>query len=191
MKLFQTFLSSFVLAVVSISRASAQPVVAGLKVGFPVTDPVNAASYLAFPPATWSDYTIGPYVEFRLPLKFSIEADALYRGYTFYAAKAPSVSASTWEFPIVAKYYLLKGPIKPYIEGGLSFSHLSDIENVVVSPSHTANFGIVLGGGVEIRALILRISPEVRYTGYVLQDFTVSGFTSNRNQVAVLVGIGF
>ena len=33
--------------------------------------------------------------------------------------------------------------------------------------------------------------PEVRYTGYVLQDFSISGFTSNRNQVAVLVGIGF
>jgi hypothetical protein len=187
MKLFQTFLCSFVLTGIS----QAQPVVAGLKIGFPVNDPINAASYLAFPPASWSNYTFGPYVEVRLPLKFSIEGDALYRGYTFYAAKAPSVSASTWEFPIVAKYHMLKGPIKPYVEGGLSFSHLSDIEYPSISPNHNANFGIVLGGGVEIRALILRISPEVRYTGYVLQDFSTSGFTSNRNQVAVLVGIGF
>lgn len=186
MKLFQTFLCFFVF----IGLAQAQPVVAGLKVGFPVNDPFNAASYLAFPPASWSNYTFGPFVEVRLPLKLSVEVDALYRGYTFYGART-SASASTWEFPIVAKYHLLKGPIKPYVEGGLSFSHLSDIENVVVSPNHNANFGIVLGAGVEIRALVLRISPEVRYTGYALQDFSSAGFTSNRNQLAVLVGIGF
>src|SRR5271168_1315069 len=106
MKLFKTFLCSLVL----IGLTPAQPVVAGLKLGFPVTDPFNAASYLAFPPASWSNYTLGPYVEVRLPLKLSIEADALYRGYTFYAAKAPSASASSWEFPVVAKYHLLKGP---------------------------------------------------------------------------------
>jgi opacity protein-like surface antigen len=187
MKWFQTFLCSFVF----IGLAHAQPVMAGLKLGFPVTDPFSAASYLAFPPASWNNYEWGPYVEVRLPFKLSIEADALYRGYRFYAAKAPSISASTWEFPVVAKYHFLKGPIKPYVEGGLAFSHLSDIENVVVSPSHNTNFGIVLGGGVEVHALVLHISPEVRYTGYALQDFSVPGFTSNRNQVAVLVGIGF
>jgi hypothetical protein len=169
----------------------AQPVVAGLKVGFPITDPFSAQSYLAFPPASWGNYTLGPYVEVRLPLKLSIEGDALYRGYTFYAAKGSGISASSWEFPIVAKYHFLKGPIKPYLEGGISFSHLSDVENAVVSPSHTDNFGVVLGGGVEIHALVLRLSPEVRYTGYTLKDFSSAGFNSNRNQVEFLIGIGF
>jgi hypothetical protein len=75
------------------------------------------------------------------------------------------------------------------VEGGLDFSHLSDIANVV-SPNHNANFGIVLGAGVQINALVLRISPEIRYTGDALKNFT-GLVDSNRNQLAFLVGIGF
>jgi hypothetical protein len=185
MKLFQTFLCLLVLA----GLAQAQPVIGGLKIGLPITDAFTTVQGVAFPPASVNNYELGPFIEVRLPAKFSVEADALYRGYTF-NSRTGSTSASSWEFPIVAKYHLLKGPIKPYVEGGLSFSHLSDVQSLIVSANHNANFGIVLGGGVEIHALVLRISPEVRYTGDLLKNFD-SVINSNRNQVAFLVGIGF
>jgi hypothetical protein len=185
MKLFKTFLCLLVL----VGLSQAQPVMAGFKLGLPLTDAFSTVQGLSYPPASVNNYELGPYVEVRLPAKFSIEADALYRGYTF-NSRTSSTSASSWEFPIVAKYHLLKGPIKPYVEGGLSFSHLSDVQSLIVSPNHNANFGIVLGGGVEIHALVLRISPEIRYTGNALKNFD-SVINSNRNQLAFLVGIGF
>jgi hypothetical protein len=185
MKLFQTFLCSFVL----IGLTRAQPVIGGLKIGIPLTDAFSTVQNLAYPPASVSNYELGVYGEVRLPAKFSIEMDALHRGYTF-NTQTGSNSASTWEFPIVAKYHLLKGPIKPYVEGGLSFSHLSDVKSLIVSPNHSANFGVVLGAGVDIHALVLHISPEIRYSGAALKNFD-SVINSNRNQLAFLIGIGF
>jgi hypothetical protein len=170
--------------------ASAQPVSAGLKIGVPLTDAFtqqNVSTFAALS-ASSNPYTIGPYIEVRLPASFSLEADALYRSYNF-TTVAGSASKASWQFPIVAKYKLWKGPVRPYIEGGLAFSHLSDAEKLIAA-NHASNFGIVLGGGVEIHALVLRISPEIRYTGDVLKSF--DGLVqSNRNQVAFLVGIGF
>ena len=183
MKLFQTFLCSLVL----IGFAEAQPVIGGFKLGLPITDAFTSVQTLSAPPANASNYELGVYGEVRLPAKFSIEMDALHRGYTF-LSQTGSTSASTWEFPIVAKYHLLKGPVKPYVEGGLSFSHLNGVENLVVN--HNTNFGVVLGAGVDIHALVLHISPEIRYTGDALKNFDTV-INSNRNQVAFLLGIGF
>jgi hypothetical protein len=186
MKWIQTFLYSFVL----IGLARAQPVVAGLKIGVPFTDAFQNQPFptVATLTASSNPYTLGPYVEVRLPLHLAIEADALYRGLQFTNITG-SAKTGQWDFPVVAKYKFLKGPVKPYVEGGLDFSHLSDAKNFIVA-NHTSNFGIVLGAGVEVHALVLRISPEVRYEGDVLKSF--SGLiNSNRNQLSFLVGIGF
>ncbi len=186
MKSIQTFLCSFVF----IGLAQAQPVVAGLKIGVPFTDAFQNQPYPTVTTLTASSnsYTLGPFVEVRLPLHLSIEADALYRGLQF-TNLTGSAKTGEWDFPVVAKYKLLKGPIKPYIEGGLDFSHLSDAKNFIVA-NHTSNFGIVLGAGVEIHALVMRISPEIRYEGDALKSFS-GVINTNRNQLAFLVGIGF
>jgi hypothetical protein len=187
MKLFQTFLCSLVLAGLS----QAQPVLGGFKLGLPLTDAFTTVETLTTPPVSPSSYELGVYGEVRLPAQFSIEADALHRGYTFNVQTGStliSTSGSSWEFPIVAKYHLLKGPVKPYVEGGISFSHLSGVENLVVN--HNANFGVVLGAGVDIHALVLHISPEIRYTGDALKNFDTV-INSNRNQLTFLLGIGF
>jgi hypothetical protein len=195
MKLFQTFLCSFVL----IGLSHAQPVVAGLKIGVPFTEAFQnqpGPTVVGVPTASSNSYTLGPYIEVRLPLNLSIEADALYRGLKF-SAVLPSVmvlssvsgTSGQWDFPIVAKYKFLKGPVRPYVEGGLDFSHISDIPNFVTA-NHNSNFGIALGAGVEIHALVLRISPEIRYEGDALRSFT-GLVNSNRNQLSFLVGIGF
>ncbi len=185
MKLFQTFLCLCVLAVAAV----AQPVIGGLKIGVPLTDAFNSVQNLSYPPASASNYEIGVYGEVRLPAKFSLEVDALHRGYTF-KSQYGSTSASSWEFPVLLKYHLLGGPIRPFVDGGLSFSRLSGIQSLIVSPNHNANFGIVLGAGVDIHALVLHISPEIRYTGDALKNFDTV-INSNRNQLAFLIGIGF
>ena len=186
MKALQTFLYS----VVFIGAAQAQPVVAGLKIGVPFTDAFQNQPYptVATLTASSNSYTLGPYVEVRLPLHLSIEADALYRGLKFTNITG-SASTGEWDFPIVVKYKFFKGPVKPYIEGGLDFSHLSDVKNFIVA-NNTSNFGIALGAGVEIHALVMRISPEIRYEGDALKNFS-GVINTNRNQLAFLVGIGF
>ncbi len=186
MKCFKTFLCSFVF----VGLVQAQPVVAGLKIGIPFTDAFQNQPYptIATLTASSNPYTLGPFVEVRLPLNLSIEADALYRGLKF-SNVIGTAKTGQWDFPIVAKYKFFKGPVKPYVEGGLDFNHVSDVANFVTANSHS-NFGVVLGAGVEVRALVMRISPEVRYTGDVVKNF--SGIVnSNQNQLALLVGIGF
>jgi opacity protein-like surface antigen len=176
--------------------AAAQPVMAGLKIGAPLNDAFDIAtapSPFASFTANANGYTLGPFIEVRLPFQFSIEGDALYRGYNFNIGlvngTTASSHASSWDFPIVAKYHFLKGPVKPYVEGGLDFSHLNDV-TALLGPNHNSNFGVVLGAGVQLNVLVLRISPEIRYTGDALKNFT-GVLDSNRNQLAFLVGIGF
>jgi hypothetical protein len=107
----------------------------------------------------------------------------LYRTYDVQGA-----SASSWEFPLLLKHRILPGPIKPYFDAGVSFSRLSDIK--VSSLQHLSNFGVVVGGGVELKLLSLRMGPEIRYTGWWFHNFD-GQVQSNRNQLEVLFGIGF
>lgn len=188
----RTFLAIVVSGLLGASVAFAQPLGAGLKIGAPLTSAFTNRTFPSASPfapfsASSSDYTIGPYVELRLPYQMAIEADALYRKYEFSNAGIGS-STSNWEFPIVLKHKFGPPLVKPYFEGGLSFSHLSDIKTVSVN--HFSNYGIVVGGGVQVNVLLLKISPEIRYTGWWFKNF--DGLAeSKRNQVVFLVGFGF
>jgi opacity protein-like surface antigen len=173
----------------------AQPVSVGIKAGVPLTD---ALSVQSSGPVQYIEnthrYTVGPYVELHLPARLVIEVDALYRSYDYRQILPTSTSqpVSSWEFPVLGKYKLLGGPIRPYIEGGVAFSRLTNIPEVI-ELNHRNNYGIVFGGGVEFHLGIVRITPEVRYNGWTLQNFSspLGALTSNRNQATVLVGIGF
>jgi opacity protein-like surface antigen len=170
----------------------------GLKAGVPLSDALSTPSggVVNYFEDTHR-FTIGPYAEFRLPSGFSVELDALYRSYDYGQVGnsrfvAPqSVSASVWEFPLLAKKSLFGGPIRPYIEGGVALSHLS--VNDVLELNHRNNYGIVLGAGVSLHVGPIRVAPEIRYNGWAFQDFSspFGGLHSNRNQATVLVGIGF
>ncbi len=187
--------------------AAAQPIGGGLKVGAPLTDAltavqqpsvIDAGTSVQQPGSGYSAdthrYVIGPYLDIHLPASFALEVDALYRSYSF-TQTTPYVSAATsvssWDFPVVLKYKMLHGPVRPYIEGGLAFNHLSvsDVPELL----HRSSGGITLGAGLEIHALRLRISPEIRYEGFLLHNFSSAGdlLQSNRNQVLFMVGIGF
>jgi hypothetical protein len=169
--------------------AAAQPFGAGVKVGVPATD---AFKVLPFPTlATFtgdsSRFTGGPYVELRLPAGMAVEVDALYRNYDF-ASAGVATSASSWEFPVLLKHRIGLPLVKPFFDGGVSFSRLSDIK--LASLNHRSNYGVVVGGGVEFKLLLIRVSPEIRYTGWAFRNFD-GQVQTKRNQVAVLFGIGF
>jgi hypothetical protein len=181
----KTFLSLLVVA----GFASAQPFGAGVKVGVPATD-----AYKVFPfpkPGTvftagQPRFTVGPYVELRLPAGMAVEVDALYRNYDFLSA---GTSASSWEFPVLLKHRISLPLVKPFFDGGVSFSQLSDLSGLSVN--HHSNYGIVVGGGVEFHLLLIKVSPEIRYTGWAFRNFDGTELQSKRNQLAVLVGFGF
>ena len=187
----KTFLYLFVFA----GAAYAQPVIAGLKIGAPLTDAIHLSSNATFAAVTADThhYVVGPFVEVKLPWKFSVEVDALYRSYEYQLApSAPSNSVGSWEFPVMAKRKFFAGPVKPYVEGGLVFSHLTGVKSAS-ELLHKSDYGITLGAGLEIHALLLRISPEIRYDGFAFRNFNSPGdlIQSNRNQAMVLVGISF
>ena len=183
---YKTLLSFLVAA----GFASAQPLGVGLKVGVPATDAFKNASLLS--PADFTSdshrYTVGPYVELRLPARMAIEVDALYRSYDF-RSSGLGLSASSWEFPVLIKHRLAAGPVRPYFDAGVSFSRLSDIK--LSSLNHRSNYGIVVGGGLEFNLFLMKVSPEVRYTGWGFRNFDGTQVQSKRNQLAVLVGFGF
>jgi opacity protein-like surface antigen len=189
---------TFFLFIVGIAPVLAQsPFGFGLKAGVPLNDALSAdpSAPIAYIENTHR-YVIGPFVEVRLPSRFSVEVDALYRSYdyrqlgAFVAAAAP-VSPGAWEFPVLARKTLFGGPVQPYIEGGVALSHLSVGD--VVELNHRNNYGIVLGAGVSLHLGLFRIAPELRYNGWAFKDFDspTGSLQSNRNQAAVLVGISF
>lgn len=198
--------------------AFAQPFGVGLKVGVPLTDALNAASsgnvsYVA----NNHHYVIGPSAELRLPFGFSVEVDALYRNFDYHltsqttvANLTSSTSSGAWEFPFLAKYRLFSGPIRPYGLGGLSFNRLSGISQTFsclgtgctsssgktsdpAELDHRSSVGIVFGAGLEVKALVIRLSPEIRYTRWGTANFSsVNGLLkSGQNQAEFLVGISF
>ena len=179
-------MKTFLLLPVFAAIVSGQPFGAGVKLGTTLTDAVS----FKLPGASSNrNFVAGPYVELRLPAGFALEAEALYQSGLFSSVTS---GGSSWQFPVMAKYKFGNGTVRPYAEGGIAFSHITDLANIA-ELNHRSNFGIVLGAGLEIHALFLRITPEVRYNGWALQNIQslLGLFQSNRNQAAFLVGFGF
>lgn len=214
----------FLLLAVTIP-AFAQGFSVGVKAGVPLTDAFHAVSgnfrdipsYFSNPPR----YTLGPTVELRLPLRLSIELDALYKRLNYnsntdggaHGFQLAGTTGNSWEFPLLLKHRLSGGPIRPYLAGGVTFDRLSGFRQLVrgftggglgvVTTSQAPTelkddfrTGVVLGGGLEVRALFLRLSPEIRYTRWGRDTFRDtcclgSMLRSNPNQAEFLLGITF
>lgn len=186
---------------------SAQTFSVGVIGGAPFTDVVSAVNQnnLAFLPKS-TNFTVGPSFQLNLPLSFRIEVDALYRPYSFSAtpilppsgaavAIPTNVSGSEWRFPVLAQYRFHLPFVSPFIEGGVSFNHLSNLSSAVSNLAsgsgellRQSNAGVVLGGGVDLKIPFVRLSGELRYThegGSYFRDI------SNVNQAEVLIGVHF
>jgi opacity protein-like surface antigen len=120
-------------------------------------------------------------------------------------------TANSWEFPILIKWAVLPGPVRPFVDAGASFRHISGVKQVQqsilqplgLSTSSTSNpvefhkatdEGFVFGGGLEFKLGKLRITPELRYTHWGSENFhdpVASLLRTNRNQGDFLLGITF
>jgi hypothetical protein len=104
----------------------------GIKGGIPMTDAFSDHTTTSVDVITHSfssskNYSAGLMLEVRLPLGFSVEADALYRplNLTTQTRVLPittntlSIDIRSGEFPILAKYHFIRLPlVSPYVEAG-------------------------------------------------------------------------
>jgi hypothetical protein len=200
------------------TAAAAGPLSFGLRGGVPLTDffeDVNSGNFILT--SATNRYILGPTVELHLPGGFGFEADALYRRLNYNSSFSlvdvlsnNRTTGNAWEFPLLAKYRLPAPIIKPFVKAGIAFDTLSGVKQTVVNtilpnrqttsstsnPSELNNStteGFVIGFGADIKAIVLHVSPEFRYTRWGSPHFKVpNGSTlSNQNQAEFLVGFTF
>ncbi|HLK62687.1 MAG TPA: outer membrane beta-barrel protein [Bryobacteraceae bacterium] len=202
----------FLFATVS---ASAQPISAGLKVGVPLTDFFSTVENVSS--SVPNRFIVGAMAELRLPFGLGVEVDALYRrvhyedtlGNTAIGVTMDRTTANSWEFPILGKYRFPMRIARPYVEAGIAFDTLQGLSDTVtqISPLNTSSThttstptslqnnstkGFVIGAGLDVHAIVIHISPEIRYTRWGASQFNLSGvLSSNQNQAEFLVGITF
>jgi hypothetical protein len=200
----RTFALLFVCALTTL----AQPIGVGVKVGVPFNGTFKDVGNFQ---SDTKRYIMGPMIELRLPAGFAVEGDALYTRVNLSGplSAVGSVFGSvldtnSWEFPVLLKYKFGGAnagvaAIRPYVGAGASFRYLSGLGSLPSYITSAAgvdknNTGFVAAGGVEFRALFIRVSPEIRYTRWGSESF-ISGLTNiwriNQNQAQFLVGISF
>lgn len=161
-------------------------------------------------------YIIGPMVQLNLPWHLGLEADALYRRYSYTSDAIPfsgivttSNTANTWEFPLLLKFRVFRGPLSPFVVAGPNFRYVSPgTRNVsflsgsgIVDASSVGNElqnrfapGFSVGGGLSFGAHSLKFEPQIRYTRWGWENFTSNPtgfFESNQNQVDFLLNLRF
>jgi hypothetical protein len=166
-------------------------------------------------------YIVGLTGELHLPFRFSVELDVLFRHVNYQSSSqlvgvtttdtSAATTGNAWEFPLLAKYRFGTKVVHPYVDGGVAWDTLQGLTQAVrttvlnvtgssssstSSPSqlqNTTTRGYVLGGGLDIKFLVIHIQPEVRYTRWGAKHFfDASGWlNSNQNQAEFLLGITF
>jgi len=185
---------TFLLLLVLCSALPAQPLGFGVKVGVPLNDAFSG------PSSGDGRFTIGPDVDLRLPFGLGVEADILYNRFNFSSENLVSTTArsnsNSWEIPILLKYRLAQfGPIHPFVSGGFSFRTFQSVLRFNPKQIDNSNStGFVLGAGVSLKLLLIRIAPEIRYTHWGIQKFQDASnilFQAAQNEGQFLVGFTF
>ncbi len=179
----------------------------GVKAGIPLSEPFADRTFtirVPFSPPPFSESTrtssgsrsfvVGPTIEVQLPLRFSAEADALYRPLNFKIEQTtplpggPTVSTriDTWEFPLLAKYRLPLPIVRPYLAAGPSFRAIGGLP-----AQHMSGKGVTVSIGAESIVGHFRITPELQYTHWGADGAykTLYHAVSRQSQIELLAGL--
>ena len=202
------------------AAAFSQPFSYGVKGGMPMTDFVDAVRAQNINASTTTNrYIVGVTGEARLPFGLGVEMDILYRHFRYSSSSGVGnltsnltsidTTAGSWEFPILAKYRFKGKIVHPFVDAGVAWDKLSGLTQTVTSvvasvtktsttssPAELANDttrGYVIGGGVDVKALVIHITPEVRFTRWGAKQFIDPAgiINSKQNQAEFLVGFTF
>jgi hypothetical protein len=142
-------------------------------------------------------FIIGPKVTVDFSRSISLEVDALHREIrrhntsTYLQCRpdqlpdctmpVPMTHSSTgtdftWEFPVLGKYQMSGGRIKPFMEAGPSFRPAENREQTAVTA----------GAGFELPLRTMRLSPSLRYSRWGYNGKYVG---ANRDQLQFVLGI--
>jgi hypothetical protein len=129
----------------------------GVKAGVPLTNAVPG-DYGPFWMVDTGRWAIGPTVELRVAGSFSLELDALFRGYRTlgsYAYNQITIDGVTypafyatgrkdtkeWDVPLLLKYrFHAAGPVRPFVAAGEEFSYASTDTAEYTSCLNTTDF---------------------------------------------------
>jgi len=169
-----------------VSPAISQSVSVGIKVGARLSEEFSG-SFGAISDES-KRYTVGPMVDLKLPLRFSLEFDALYQpvGYTVQNFDFDFVTSrersNSWEFPIIAKYRLPGfSRLQPYagvgyaprvvhgsrIDGQIDYDlqgHIIAVSSTRLDTTYDTTHGLVIEGGSRFpcRTLTSRLNYDTR-----------------------------
>jgi hypothetical protein len=201
------YMRNLLLFVFGTAAAWGQLVSVGVKAGVPVT---KALPYdFTGQSLDTGRWTLGPTAEVHLPLRISVELDALYHDYnvhnslSFNPVGLPTAllvfrnHSRLWDIPLLLKYRLTNEPIRPFVDAGFQLTRQSSdyttacsgdpgsCATVTFLPSYGTSIdraGPAAGAGLEFKLGRLRLAPEARY---------VRLNKPQTNQVTVLFGVTF
>jgi len=141
---------------------------------------------------------LGPLVELSISARFSVEGNAIaswrvneftWRGPSL-VGESSTGWAEPWQFPVLAKYRLATGSVRPFLALGPSFRLPNGPDGDL-----RAIYGATAGVGLEIRTKRIKISPTVRYTRWgpdrLRPGMDPAGSGDPRNRLHLLVGVSF
>jgi hypothetical protein len=183
------------------------PFIIGVRGGVPLGDVIHAVQSGSGISSSTDNYVVGPTLGVRLPLGLSVAGDALFTRLSLSAnsgsPSSVSVSANSWEFPVLLRFTAGHGGIAPFVGAGVSVRHLSDFGNIGPFLTNSANnnsvvdgpsVGFALAGGLQFRAGPLHISPEIRDTHWgsnQISNAFNNVIRTNDNEGQILVGLTF
>jgi hypothetical protein len=190
------------LSLALVSLLPAQSIGFGVKAGIPLTDVVSTTQAIRQGDIDMRRFTLGPVVDLRLPFGLGLETGALYKrfnqtGTTGMGGQITiNQTGSSWEFPVLAKFRLPGILVRPYLEGGFVYNHLSDIARAfetAIRPTPAGEAvtsigrpGFAAGAGLEVGTNRFRVVPGLRWTHYQSRDIVPQS-----NSVDFLVGLMF
>ena len=230
------FIAIAILALLTITQpALAQKFSFGATVGAPLTQYFQTSSYFFYETNTsyvsaTRRYTLGGAAEWHLTRSFGIELDAMYHRFGYadtisennpanglYDYSHTEVEGNSWDFPLMAKYRLFRGAIRPYVAAGgvlrylgpmqatsqlshslvpggpLSNTTLTTIETGSPEELTTRTYpGVTAAVGVDFGSGRIHWEPELRWTHWT-SNFggLFPSLSFPPNQVEFLLGVRF